>query len=329
MRKEDYESHPLFRRWKKHFEHNYGYKDKNHKENACTFSKILLDMYNSFTSKIKENLTICDKNYDDRILSTDDNVYYQALAEMVLFDILIHNKFEILPSKSEGPDFVAKYNGNRYFFEVISPSSDNNGYHNDILSEINNNRLTPNPDRNQEYDHQSLLRITHSIKEKSEKFKNYINKEIISDNDICIIVINDHILKTKDTPLYGCYYPLTGPNSDIISAAFATTTKSYKHLTKLDEKENLYHESKPQNFITNNNNSKVKVNLFYNKNYSFISAIIQTSLYEDYAITKELFYKKEKSIKEIYTLGTIVKNKNANHQFTKHLNYFEVFEGNE
>lgn len=86
----------------------------------------------------------------------------------------------ITNNKDYGPDFHFKYKSNNYYIEAIAPQMGNNK---ECLNAMESGVSTL-PEK------KFLLRITSGLDEKIRKYKKYIEKSIVSENDILIIAIS-------------------------------------------------------------------------------------------------------------------------------------------
>lgn len=260
---------------------------------------------------IKQKLN--DAQFDSEINSECTYRYYQRLSEMLFADILFQEKFE-LESNNKGPDLYAIKNKIGIWFEIITPQPDDFmiKHNEDIKS-----RLTPDPEKNREFQERALLRITSALKEKIEKYKSYLLNGTVKPNDICVIVINDTLLWIDDLPMVGLGVgAMKGIASDLI---FEALCGYGGHLYKRDEisdnhEKYLWRREK----IKNINNSDVDTNKFLNGSVNFISAVFHVTLREEYALSIILKEHKNSTPDLLYKYS-ILNNSNATNPFPEGL----------
>lgn len=120
-------------------------------------------------------------NFVSDLVSKDDSKLFQRLWEMVLALHLIKQGFAI-QSHESGPDFSFDLDGEKVWIEATTPEPC------DAIKERYNRQGGPVPHE------QILLRWTSALANKRGRFLEYLNKDIVRSNDICIIAINGHML---------------------------------------------------------------------------------------------------------------------------------------
>lgn len=75
----------------------------------------------------------------------------------------------------------------------------------DMWEHLNNKSrmLNPNSDDKNAESQRALLKITGAVKEKNDKFNGYLEDGLVSETDVCVIVINDTLLAMDEVPMYG------------------------------------------------------------------------------------------------------------------------------
>ncbi len=151
------------------------------------------------TSHVRSNLS--DKNIISRLCSPDQNIYWQALSEVLAAYELGKIGFQPISGK-DGPDLFIVHEGKRIWIEVICPEP----------ASIPECWLTRQPDTVYSLPHEAmLLRWTAAIKEKSEKLmgprddpaKGYLGKGRVAKEDSYVIAINGRLLRTVFPELEG------------------------------------------------------------------------------------------------------------------------------
>lgn len=157
-------------------------------------------------------------------------------------------------TRDEGPDFELACNGNKCFIEAIAPKTGNNIQK---LQPMQLNGCFPLPEK------EFLLRIAAAIKEKTNKFHEYIKKGDVSTDDLIIIA-----LSSCDLSQFGSLmdYPIPAP---------LKVLQGYGHLCiNTFSGEIGIAERIP---IEKNNGSKVNTKMFELEEMKIISAILYSN----------------------------------------------------
>jgi hypothetical protein len=210
----------------------------------------------------------------------DDNFY--ALSHEIRSLGLFYDNGKTIISKDSknkiGPDIIYK---DRYMIEctICTAGSDNN---NKALKDSGFQVYNKIVDYNEKF-RQISLRITNSIKVKKDQFEKYIQKKVLSKKDCCIIFINMGPLATEWFPGNFC----DEATRFLIGRGFPQIT--------IDTISGKQIGGVSYNFIPeiiNNNNSYVNTNIFADKSYSIISAIMisTATLEEDYNYNNSIIF---------------------------------------
>ncbi|MCA3503480.1 MAG: hypothetical protein IOD05_09580 [Rhodobacter sp.] len=142
-----------------------------------------------------------DDHLAERLCDKSENVYWQALSEVMIALQIRRNGITPVHSRS-GPDFLIEFKGQRVWIEVICPEP--NGIPSD-WTVFESGRVNPVP-------HEAiLLRWTSAIKEKSEKLigsrsnlaGGYLKKGIVQESDAYVIAVNGRLLRSSFPSLVG------------------------------------------------------------------------------------------------------------------------------
>lgn len=106
--------------------------------------------------------------------------FHQRSWEMYLACVLLENGFTII-SSDKGPDIKIILEGKTIWIECVAPTQ---GEGDDRVPDIFYGGVQNVPEE------EMILRLSSSLKEKFEKYQEYLEKEIIGKNDIFIIAIN-------------------------------------------------------------------------------------------------------------------------------------------
>jgi hypothetical protein len=132
-----------------------------------------------------------DTHFDSQLNLDDKNSMAQRLGEMLLHERLKHAGFE-LHSNDEGPDFLAKKDGESVWLELVTPSSGDDPRIDDLFGTLD--PLHPSADDNEELSNRTLLRIYVGIRSKLQAFERYIQKGLVKPGEPCVIVVNDALM---------------------------------------------------------------------------------------------------------------------------------------
>ncbi|MGI2144481.1 hypothetical protein [Shewanella frigidimarina] len=247
-------------KWLKSLSKKYGYEYEKNKEFVDESVKNLVDIYNSFVNSEQS-----DPKFVSQILNGKNRQYEQAMGEMLFWDVLKNNSFELLTNNGKGPDFHFTLNALDIYCEVITPEVDGKG----IIEQHNQNintRMVAGAKRTPEQDREIFLRITSALKNKDNQYKIYKLEGTIPKNAICIVVINDALLCPEDIPMLG------------VSHSSDWGTSPYVARATLNKNSNL----------KNNNDQNIPTDGFLSNELSHISAVIQATLRDDYGYAKTL-----------------------------------------
>lgn len=145
-----------------------------------------------------------DGNAEQRLCSSDNDVYWQQLSEVLLAHQLAAAGIEF-KHQNAGPDFRIERDGRRIWIEVITPTAAN----------IPVEWLAASSDGVRDFPHEAiLLRWTAAIKQKAEVLlgnsqlavPGYLANGTVSADDAYVIAINGRLLRGYD----GVFDALTG-----------------------------------------------------------------------------------------------------------------------
>ena len=159
--------------------------------------------------------------------------------------------------KDNGPDFELSYNGRRCFVEAIAPKC---GDTKDSLPPM---EYGYKPVVSKLPENEFLLRITCGITEKAKKYKTYLDRGIVTPNDVLMIAIS-----TCDLAQYGSLmdYPVPAPLKVLHGCGhprFNLSTGEH-YITKRDP-------------ITKKTGEPIPSNLFESEKMKIISGIIYSN----------------------------------------------------
>lgn len=238
----------------------YGYSHEKNIEHVNKSVEILEGIYKLYLESDQS-----DPKFESQIINGNGKQYEQALSEMLFWDVLKRNSFDLMPNSGIGPDFHAEKFKYSIFFEVVTPEVDGEGiierHNNDI-----NTRIYAGAKRTYEQDVEIFLRMTSVLKSKQHKFQEDKRKGIIPEDSICVVVINDALLCPDDLSMLGVSH-----SADWGAAPFVARAT-------LDGNANL----------KNKNSKKILTNGFMTEELSHVSALIQVTLRDDYGYAKHL-----------------------------------------
>ncbi|WP_394134120.1 hypothetical protein [Vibrio parahaemolyticus] len=229
----------------------------------------------------------CDPKFSSQIMAEQGYQYDHALAEMLFYDVLVTQGFDVKENDGSGPDFIAEKEGNLCAFELISPSIsiNDNGNQKDFHDSYNAHKqsiLFAGAKRFPEHDREIFLKITSGLFTKQKKFKEYLDSQKVSSDIPLIVVINDSILCPPNLPMYGVSHSASIGFPPIVAKA------------------TLMNET-----ISNNNDKPVELSGFLNDTLSHISAVMQVTLRDDYGFVQ---YQKQERSETFLRLTEIVKD---------------------
>jgi type I restriction enzyme S subunit len=223
------------------------------------FAKLLVNYHNSH---------LAPPNMLSELETNDDGKYWAHMWEALLYHHIKSLGFALLENKvkksgQKGPDFGIQHNGGPVWIEAITPAPI--GIPAEYLEPFDDNGFKAFTVPHE----QKLLRWTAAIKEKSEKFRNYLQNGIIPENSRAIIAVNSCRLQDfafDDMGISRLPYAVEatlpiGPLSIPLS----------KEGLALGRPENSIRHS-----VYNKNNAEISTEIFLNPHYSHISAVIGT-----------------------------------------------------
>jgi len=206
-----------------------------------------------FWKKYREYAPVSELHFLSEIQKREQ--FKQRWWEMILAIGLLNIGIKVQRKlNEEGPDIVIEQ-PRKIFIEAIAPKM---GSTKDKLPEMQWNGVFDLPKT------QFLFRLTSSFVEKHNKFKQYIKKNLISTNDICIIAISicnlDQYGSLMDFP---CDAPLQFLAGGAGNLVISSISDSFIRFTTTIEKVNK---------------SPIRVDYFLNTDYSEISAVIYSNV---------------------------------------------------
>ena len=211
--------------------------------------------------KFVEQLWSSYKPYADLNFKTDARKHFQErFWEMYLGNTFLNHKFELDQYSQKGPEFYLGINDNRYWIEAISPGA---GEGLDAVPEIEYGK--PLATRVPEYE--IILRFRHAIFEKYKKYLDYVEQDIIKNNEPYVIAINSKrirpILSDPEPPfIIKAVYPFGD-----LAAVFDTISNGIV---------DTYHEHRDS--IEKKSGENISTDIFLNTEHSGISAVIYSSV---------------------------------------------------
>jgi len=194
---------------------------------------------------------------DPDFLGHFPNEFHQRFWEMFLtckcleMDLPVSTK-----NTAEGPDILINFSDKKVWIDAIVPTSGEPGNQNTVPEYTWNKAVTVPEEK-------VILRLINAVTTKSQKFSTYINKGIIGDNDVCVIAINGgqirHSYFEDEVPYIAkAVFPFGNPYITIDTEFMSKVDEGYKH----------------QPSVKKASGSSVSKEIFFNPNFSFISAII-------------------------------------------------------
>jgi hypothetical protein len=186
----------LQKKWKHIFNMRFNYfLNLSEKENSYTnlifdaSVDTLSNLYGAF-SRLK------DPHFDNEILLNDNGQYEQRMAEVLFYYQLRRMGFKDINSDAYGPDFHCEKNGEKYCFEVVTPTP------NKMVIDLINKEYVDQFERNIIFK-ERMLSVTSAINRKVDDYHKFKNSDIITGNEKYIIVVNDSLLLPYNKPWYG------------------------------------------------------------------------------------------------------------------------------
>jgi len=155
-----------------------------------------------------------DTQFNLQIMSADDGVYDQRIAEMLFFARLRDMGFSDFQSGDAGPDFFAKKGGESFCFEVVTPTPKK------AIRDLINKPIWNAKERDLVFK-ERLLSVTSAIDGKLKGLTRH-KRNFAIDNAKYVIVVNDSLLLPYDKPWYGAMENLCFGNSTLPIVVDAT-----------------------------------------------------------------------------------------------------------
>ncbi|MBA9947890.1 hypothetical protein D7207_30550 [Burkholderia cepacia] len=240
-----------------------------------------------FTRKGDDDKMVADRKFQSALDNGKEYQPEQALGEMLFFDWLRHNGFEAIPTNGQangvGPDFQAMKNGIKVWFEVVTPQPDGAGV---IAADFADtwSRLFPTIEKNDALRTELLFRVTGQITKKRDAFARYRDLKIVSPDDPCVIVVNDALLCPQDGAFGVTHGAESAADSMWPLIVHAVLAGGYRYSKRVAGEENLWHRGEPTDSLPKANGEPIMLNDFQNGTARHISAIMQLTLREEYAV---------------------------------------------
>ncbi|WP_157663615.1 hypothetical protein [Burkholderia ubonensis] len=280
-------------RWRATLKARYMIDETDERSRECLDEWVgtLEGIYKDFIRKDARGQSISDPSFEDKIHNGTGRQYEQCLAEMLFFDRLRRERFNLTPVGGAGPDFKASKNGVTVWFEVVTPEPDRDGEIERDLADVSS-RLHPSAGHSDAFRRELLFRITSSLDTKLKKLRGDVEKGNMNPSEPCVIVLNDSLLCPPDLYMFGVthgaeaaydsYWPLI---------AHATMAKGYSYRYPLPHPtESLWARAEPSDVLNKLNGSRAPINMamFEDPTNAHVSAVLQITLREDYAYARQL-----------------------------------------
>jgi hypothetical protein len=320
----------LFQRWKDTLNRRYGegfpadFVDKAHENLKVAFASFV-------------DSKCADAHFQVELRSVNPNKSAQRLGEMLLYERLTHAGYHPEPSLAgRGPDFLLHQDGRRICLEVITPSI---GDDVDITNLFkSHDPLNPSAEAATELRQRTLLRMTAAVGEKLKKYEGYLTDNVVTPEDILVIVVNDALL-CPDSFFYGVSHNAdTGVGGQSLAehavhgfghSIWEPTADGANHVLKSTFRDLV--DNRPEPRRDGSGRGPVPVNLFgspvdamaagFARRASIISAVLQVTLREDYGVLMSLREKaetEERLIEGLLNPGILVPNPRANKSLDLH-----------
>ncbi|MFV8988258.1 hypothetical protein [Serratia fonticola] len=169
---------------------NLSEKENNYTKSIFDASIVTLsNLYNSF-SNLKDPL------FDNEILLDSNGQYEQRMAEVLFYYQLRRMGFKDIKSNASGPDFYCEKNGEKYCFEVVTPTPSKM-----VIDLINKENV--DQDERSTIFKERMLSVTSAINRKVDDYHKFKSSNIITGNEKYIVVVNDSLLLPYNKPWYG------------------------------------------------------------------------------------------------------------------------------
>jgi len=225
---------------------------------------------------------LADPGFDSQLQGEQHS---ERLGQMLLFHYLNRNGFD-LTSAPDGPDFVAERDGTVVYFELITPGT---GPH-DTLGDMDarRDRLHPDPQSNRARSREALLRVTGAFTAKANQYRYWLDKAVIKPANARVVVINDAQL-CPDSMFYGMTHALDcGPSGcPMIVEALLGEGTPYFTPPEMPGAYNINRTFRTH-VLKPSNRANISTTYFYDPHFSHVSATLQLTLREDYALGLEL-----------------------------------------
>lgn len=142
-----------------------------------------------------------EKETYNRLNSTKPFVYEQLISEVLIARELKRQNIKFSRPRS-GPDFLTELNGQKIWFEVVTPEP--HGVPNTWLKRYDKENLFV---ANSFPSNEILTRWTSVIDAKNEKIKKYIFDGTVGKSDVVILIVNSWLLNTPLTT--GAFYGIS------------------------------------------------------------------------------------------------------------------------
>lgn len=185
----------LREKWRSTLLRRFDFFIKSSTRSAAHMNSIINAIIQTLENIFLDFSELKDTQFNLQIMSPEDGVYDQRMAEMLFFARLKSMGFTDIQSDDSGPDFFAKKNEMEFCFEIVTPTPKK-----EIRDLINKSRW--NGGERDLVFKERLLSVTSCI---DGKLKGLIrHKKNFKRNDIkYVIVINDSLLLPYNKPWYG------------------------------------------------------------------------------------------------------------------------------
>ncbi|WP_141638600.1 hypothetical protein [Halomonas sp. KM-1] len=259
----------LEKKWREFFQERCAYLGEDIIEKSVAMLGQILHRY------LKSGLA--DTNFSKGLASGNLYTYRQRLAEMLLYDRLVRDGFQ-LRSKDEGPDFIASKGGKTVCIELTTPEPGSQVAASNV--EIQS-RLYPDPEDALAYMNDCLLRVTGSLREKKSQIQRWNNKGVLASGDVVVIVVNEANLWPEDLCLVGHGDPLKGQSGEplVLEAAYGRFIRFWR----LSESGSVVSEQWKHHLSTfSRKPAPIPLGAFIGTDWSEVSGFMSMNLREEY-----------------------------------------------
>lgn len=244
---------------------------KNEVKKLIEDVNLYVKMYYSYREQkefINESILlhrdVIDRGFSKKITDSP-GAYQSGLWELIFLGLITNkhsNRVGFEGFNNHGPDFRVKINEFSFLVECVVPRQ----------SSIEEDQIIPIPPYNMceiDWQRELGLRISNSIANKKEQYKNWIKDEIIFENEIFVIAIGLYDLS------FPSYMEINGLIDDTSSKCPASLFSPFCPIGKevLNVKTSMSGFLKEEvNF--KGNGSEVRKNIFCNAEHDFISAVL-------------------------------------------------------